>query len=451
MKCPYPWLVLAGTIVMLSIGMPAIGFAGQDISYQSPQIVFSDSDPASMSMPPEPSGEITLDIALNAAIHRHPSLSASLAEIDARKGAARQAGALPNPVLFGEVEQFGGSGDYAGTDAISSRLGIAQAFSLGGKISKQVNEAQTALKIAELEHRANIVAIIAQVEQRFLQVHTLQEQLRIQSEQLDIMERTHDVVSKKVKSGDASPLDIPRSQVELSTARIEIQRTRKAHKSARYALAESWGSLFPLFSSVSAQYEYADTLSEQELTQTLEQSPAWQLLAGQVTLADAAHKLARANAAPDIELGGGYQRFTETNDHAFFVELSIPIPVFDRNQGGVAEAAALRQKAGQDRNAGFLALRNQLQAAWRDVVAARQSVFSVDQQVYPAAQQSYESIRKAYQAGAVDIIGLLDAQRTWVETRALRLEMLNDLETGMIEIRRLTGERVRTIIERKNP
>lgn len=445
MKYIYTWLALVGSIVFVTSGMSADGIAKHDGFDQPPKVILGGTDETARSKLAEPSGEITLDVALSAAIKRHSSLAASRSGVEACKGALLQAGVFPNPVLFGEAEEFGGSGDYAGTDAMASRVGIAQEFLLGGKISKQVKEAQAALRIAELEHLASVVEISAQVEQRFLNVHTLRERLHIQSEQLNIMEKTHDVVTKRVKSGDASPLDIARSQVELSTAFIEMQQTIKALETARYTLAASWGSSAPRSLSVSAHYEYADEPNEQELNKALEQSPAWQLLTAQIVQADAAYELARANAVPDIELGGGYQHFNETDDHAFFLELSIPIPVFDRNQGRVAETAALRQKAGQDRNAGFLALRNELQAAWRNVVAARQSLLSVDQKVYPAAQQSYESIRKAYQAGAVDIVGLLDAQRTWVETRTLRLEMLNELETGMIEIRRLTGERARTI------
>ena len=58
----------------------------------------------------------------------------------------------------------------------------------------------------------------------------------------------------------------------------------------------------------------------------------------------------------------------------------------------------------------------------------------------PAAQNAYESISKAYKAGEVNIFGLLDAQRTWVEIRKTRLGLLHELESSRIEIKRLTGE-----------
>ena len=58
----------------------------------------------------------------------------------------------------------------------------------------------------------------------------------------------------------------------------------------------------------------------------------------------------------------------------------------------------------------------------------------------PVAQSAYESINKAYKAGELDILSLLDAQRTWVETRRTHLALLQELESNRIEIERLAGK-----------
>ena len=70
----------------------------------------------------EPTGVITLDDALKAALEKHPGLAASRHEIKASEGAARQAGMLSNPSLSGEIEEFGGSRDYSGTDFMASKI-----------------------------------------------------------------------------------------------------------------------------------------------------------------------------------------------------------------------------------------------------------------------------------------------------------------------------------------
>ena len=440
MKYSILWVSLTMTLFAMEHANLRNSLAGPSAANLGPPQIVSRGQTAVKLPPTISANSITLDLAMDAAINSHPSLAATWYEIEAKQGAAQQAGLLPNPALFAEIEEIGGSGDFSGTDAMSSRIGISQEFPLGGKIGKRIRKAQAATRIADLEHQAKIVEVRTLVERRFFAVFTLQEQLKLQSEQLELIQKTHNVVVKRVKIGDTSPLDLARSQVELASARIEIEQTRKELESTRYELAESWGSKAPVFSTVSAQYQPAQNFTEQELQEALEQSPAWRLQEQQFAMANAALDLVRAQSVPDIELEGGVQHFNESNDHAFFLGVSIPLPLFDRNQGGIAEAKATASKAQYEREAGFLALHTELQEAWRKLISTRQAVQSLEKEVLPVAQNAHESISKAYNAGEIDIIGLLDAQRTWVETRRIRLDLLHKLENSRIEIKRLTGE-----------
>lgn len=407
-----------------------------EANLKQPQLVLPGQSSTEQT-PTEPSDVITLDWTLDAAVNYHPSLAATWYEIEARRGAARQAGLIPNPTLFGEIEELGGSGGFSGTDVMSSRIGISQEIPLGGKIGKSVREAETANRIAYLEHQVQIIDIKVLAERRFFEMFNLQEQLALHEEQLSLIQKGHDVVSKRVKIGDTSPMDLARSQVELASAKIELEQTRKKLDSARYALAESWGSKSPVFSTVSGQYQPAFSYTEKELQEALEHSPAWLLLEEKFSRADAALDLEKAQSTPNIELEGGIQNFNETNDHAFFLGLSIPLPVFDRNQGGVAEAKAMVLKAQHQKKAGFLALSSELKEAWRNLVSTQKAVQSLEMEVIPVAQNAYEAISKAYKAGEVDILALLDAQRIWIETRKTHLDLLQQQEYSRIEIKRL--------------
>jgi cobalt-zinc-cadmium efflux system outer membrane protein len=433
---------LAMTIFAAGYANPRISLAESPSEYlHQPQIVLRERSPAKQVLL-EPAASITLAWALDAAINHHPSLAASWYEIKARQGAAQQAGLLPNPTIFGEIEEIGGSGDFSGTGAMSSRIGISQELPLGGKIGKRVREALAATIIADLEHQAKIVEVRALVEKRFVEMFTLQEMLKLQSEQLELIQKTHDVVAKRVKIGDTSPMDLARSQVELASAKIEMEQTRQEFESARYALAESWGSGSPGFSTVSGQYQPQPGFSKQELEDALEQSPAWRLLKKQIERADATLDLERAQNIPNIELAGGIQNFNETNDHAFFLGISMPLPMFDRNQGGIAEAQATALKTQHQQKVGFLALHSELQRVWQNLVSTGQTVQALETEVLPAARNAYESISKAYKAGEVNILALLDAQKIWLESRKTHQIQLHNLEMSKIEIKQLIGEGV---------
>lgn len=437
MKHSFLWGFFAIVLVAVGSIYPQDSFA--DATSEGYKLPSMDSDDDARRPLPAPGDVITLDWALNAAISRHPSLRVAWYEIKARQGAAQQAGIFPNPELFGEIEEFGGSGEFSGTDAMAGRIGISQEFLLGGKIGKRVTEADVATKIAEIEHQVKIVETRALVEMRFFNVFTFQERLKLQSEDLSLIHKTHHVVTKRVETGDTSPMDLVRSQVALASAEIELEQTRKALEAARYALAELWGSHSPGFRSVLACYESDWHITEVKLNEALKKSPAWRLLEEHYALADAALDVALVQRIPDIELEGGIQRFNESNDHAYFLEARIPLPFFDRNQGGIAEAKAAKLKSQHERAAGILALRTELQEAWRRRVFTQQAFQSFENKVLPAAQNAYESIRKAYKAGEVELLALLDAQRTWVEARQALLDQRHDLENSRIELKRLIG------------
>ncbi|MEW6428898.1 MAG: TolC family protein [Thermodesulfobacteriota bacterium] len=389
-------------------------------------------------------GAITLDQAVDAVMDRNPSLAVTWQEIRARRAAARQAGLAPNPTLFGEMEEFGGSGEYAGTGSLTTRLGISQEIPLGGRIGKRVREAEASVTVADLEHRLRLAEIKALAETRFYETFTLQERLKLLVEQTGLVEKGHEVVSKRVRIGEAPPLDLTRSGIELASARIEAEQARRQLDSARFTLAETWGAKVPDFSSLAGDYRQHALLSDAEAALRLEQSPAALLLKAERDRSEAALETARTLAFADLELEGGLQRFRASDDHALFLGISIPLPLFDRNQGSIAEAEAATEKARQERSAGMLALHTELRETRQRLTATGQALQSLETTVLPATREAYDAVSKAYMAGEIDILALLDSQRTLVQARLSRLQLLHELETGAIAVARLLGDGLRT-------
>jgi cobalt-zinc-cadmium efflux system outer membrane protein len=444
MKFPIFWVFLLITLFMAEYAMPKSSFAAfPSAKLDQPQDTLTENTSAELTED-KTADPLTLEWVLDAAVKNYPSLKSTWHAIKARQGKAQQSGLPANPILFGEFEEFGGSGDYSGTDAMTSKIGISQEFQLGGKIKNRIRAAETAIRIADLEHQVEIIEVTYQVKKRFFEVFALQELLNLQEEQVKLIRQVHEVVTKRVKAGDTSSLDLPKSQVELAMAEVEVEQTRKKIKAAKYVLASSWGAQFPRFSKITAQYKPVPNYTEAELKEAIKQSPAWYLMEAQLSEANAALNLALSERFPDLELAGGIQHFNETDDHAFLLGINIPLPIFNRNQGGIAEARALARKAQYEREAGYLELFAQLQDAWQNLASSQKAVQSLESRVLPVAQSSYESINKAYKAGELDILSLLDAQRTWIETRRTHLDLLRELESSRIEIERLIGKGIVT-------
>ncbi|MDY7037887.1 MAG: TolC family protein [Thermodesulfobacteriota bacterium] len=392
----------------------------------------------------EPAGVITLDDALEAAFERYAGLAASRHEIKAREGAARQAGRLPNPSLSGEIEEFGGSGDYSGSDLMVSRIGISQEIPLGGQIGRRVQVAQIQADIASLQYAARTLTLRTEVRKRFLRVYMLQEKLKLEKESLKLDQALGEVVARRVATGEASPLDKTKIIVKLKSSEFKVERVKRELDTAKYLLASSWGQDAPEFSNVRADHlTLIELPGKRNLLELLENNPAYGILKKKVALSSASHELARAEGWMEIEIGGGIQHFRETDDHAFFLELSIPIPVFNRNRGRIEETRHLHKKSVKDHEAGLITFKTTLLEKAQKLLAAQEAFLTMQNTVIPAAQKAFAAVRKAYEAGEQGYLELLEAERTLINTRRERLVLFAELQELMVEVDGLTAETLR--------
>src|SRR3546814_5190371 len=92
-----------------------------------------------------------------------------------------------------------------------------------------------------------------------------------------------------------------------------------------------------------------------------------------MALRRAAIDLEKASTIPDVTIGAGIRRFAETDDDAFLVGLSIPIPVFGLNPGGIREATSALAQARENRRASEVAVRTALSRTYLALSASHRS------------------------------------------------------------------------------
>ena len=432
-------LAILGYLLFVS-GCATTSIGGGDHSDISslPREIFPSNNPEEFE---EPKEVITLADAVQAALRGDPGLAAVWYEVRAREGAEKQAGLPPNPTIFGEIGEFGGSGDLAGTDAMETSIGVSQEIPLGRKISRRKKVARADTDLARLDRVLAYLELRTAVRKRFLRVYVLQETLGLEERNLELVAAMHDAIVKRVRSGDIPPLDQAKASVALASARVAAERIKRDLAASRYALAAVWGSRTPAFTGVKADYSEIPQLPDDEgLFNALENSPAYRHLDMQVSREHAALGLAGAEAWPDLEVEGGVRKFRETSEHAFFLELSIPVPLFDRNQGSIQEARETLNKTLMEKEAGLLELRSRVIEIAKTLQAIRADYDANEQTILPAAEQTYEAVAKAYRAGEQDYLELLDAQRTLLDARRTHLELLTEYHDLKIDLDELIPE-----------
>jgi cobalt-zinc-cadmium efflux system outer membrane protein len=147
--------------------------------------------------------------------------------------------------------------------------------------------------------------------------------------------------------------------------------------------------------------------------------------------------LARANAWWDIAPQVQYQRIGQ--DHTFGVGLSIPLRVFDRNQGEIARTRAEVARADQVRDAMINQTRAEIETAFAAMLTEGEKVRRLGDQYLPRAQRARETVEFAYRRGGLSVLDLLDAQRTYRETAREHVRALGNYWSAVYQLEAAVG------------
>ena len=241
----------------------------------------------------------------------------------------------PNPELGIEVENFAGSGALRGFQSAEITIHLSQLIELAGKRQKRTRVAALERDLVAWDYEATRIEVLTQVTQAFVEVLSAQQRLRLNLELVRLAEQVLRTAAERVRAGKVSPVEETRAQVALSTSRIALERTQRELDAARARLVVTWGGRTPAFDSAEGTLEpIAAIPSAARLAERIAQNPDIARWATEMAQRQAALDLAGAQRIPDPTIQGGFRRFRETGDNAMVMQFSMPLPIFNRNQGG---------------------------------------------------------------------------------------------------------------------
>lgn len=388
----------------------------------------------------EPSGVLTLRQALALALMRNPELAGF--SWDVRSGEARelQAGLLPNPELGVEVENFAGAGDRTGFESAETTVSLSQLVELGGKRAKRARLAGLETSLSGWDYEAKRLEVFTNVTNSFLDVMAAQEQLALQEELLTVAEQVYNTVSERVKAGKVSPIEETRAGVALSTSRLQVEKARRDMRIARNDLAATWGGRAPVFEKAEGVfYTIVPVPAYEKLAGLASRNPGIARWSVEMEQREAALELERSMRIPDLTISGGIRQYGDTGDSAFVVGVSIPLPVFDRNQGGVLESRYKLAKAGEEKMASEVKVNTALADAYHTLATAYAEASKLKDDVMPQAQSVFDAVSEGYRQGKFHYLDVLDAERTFFEVKGQYIETLTAYNKAVAEVEMLIG------------
>ncbi|URN87626.1 MAG: TolC family protein [Pseudomonas protegens] len=377
---------------------------------------------------------LSLDSALARAFANNPELAAARWEIDIAQGARQQAGLIPNPVLSVDAED-------TRRDSRTTSVKLSQALELGGKRGARIDVASRGQELAalELERRRN--QLRADVLDAYYTALRAQERTQLAGRSLALAERGVAVAQGRVNAGKASPVEATRAQVQLAEVRLELNRGQMEQDNAYRRLAMVTGAATSDFAGVQEQpLALAALPAPAQLLGRLPETTELRLAEQELVQREASLGLEKAQRIPDLDVSVGSQYDASARERVNLVGLSMPLPLFNRNQGNVLSAARRADQARDLRNATELRLRTETRQALEQWNTARGEVQSFNQTILPAAQRAVDSATQGFEMGKFSFLDVLDAQRTLIGARTQYLAAVAQTTDAWVRIERIYGD-----------
>lgn len=414
-------------------------------TYQAPFAeVPTTGSPSTLSQ--KPSGVLSLRQALSLALAHNPKLAVFSWEV--RQGEARtlQAKLRPNPEVEIQFEDFGGSDQFKSSDALQTTLALSQLIELGGKRLKRTRLAAIERDLKAWDYEAARIDVFAEAARAFVEVLASQEQRALSQELSRLTEQVFKAISDRVEAGAASPVEATRAGVAVSISQIELARSQRALLAARKRLAATWGSSSAVFERVDGDlYALSPIPSLEPLEKRIGQNPDLARWLLEMEQRSAVLGVQLANRIPDVTLSGGIRRFNDTNDNALVAGFSIPLPVFNRNQGSIREAQYGLAKAREEQRSVEVLARDTLATAYEALSTSFVEATLLRDEVLPGARGAFDAITEGYRQGKFGYLEVLDAQQALFEARGRHLEALAAYHTAVADVERLIGESLETM------
>ena len=384
--------------------------------------------------------DLTLHDAVHLMLQNNPELASFSKEIRAREGIKIQAGKYKNPELAVESEDINAKTRPGNRAAQFTTIRFSQLIELGGKRSARINAASIGQELADRNYESKRLELIARVANVFTKVLAGQERLQLVEQSIQLAQKVVNSATKRVEAGKAPPIEETKAKVAFSTTSIELEQTRRDLVAAQKELSLLWGNPSPQFKKVLGNLESrVEIPSFEVLEQRIHENPIVLHSIKNIEQHKALLEIEKLRRIPDITVGAGVRQYTQGNPYetTALVNVSIPIPLFDLNQGNLQAANQRVGKAIDEQAATDLQLRSELIRAYEALSAAQNEIKVLHDEVLPGARSSFDIANKGYELGRFSFLEMLDAQRTLFQNQVLYIRALTNYHRLINEIERL--------------
>ena len=386
--------------------------------------------------------KLTLEQALSLAEDYLPLLRGGIARIEGAQAGITTSRAYPNPQVGAIAGQqtFRVPGNVSG---LSQFFTFSQPLELGPLRPARQQVAQLNRQSNEYLLAGTRISVLSSVRRAFYQVLRRRSEIDILTDNLRLVEELRKRIQVRVEVGEAGRLELVRADAELVAARSAANSARLQYISSLTQLRTSVGSTLDADLTVEGQLDPFIALPPLETLrqQALESHPGMAYLRSEIKRFEANVSYEVAQRRPQPQLVAEIER--PPDSPSYRVGISIPINLWNRREGPIAEAAAQVRAVSaqaQNRELEFVSGRESAYARYN---VATQQLAAFEQGLFVEATEAVRAAEVAYRLGERGILEVLDAQRV---LRTVRLDFLNaqyDRQAALIDLDELRARDLR--------
>jgi outer membrane protein, heavy metal efflux system len=378
---------------------------------------------------------LTLQQALDLARTKNPTLLSGQQHVTATKASEITAGLRQNPNFTISGADVSLPADNP-ANPYSYTANVSRLFERGQKRRWRLDIAHATTDVTQSQYKDTERQTIYQVKQSFTGMLVAKAALKISSDNLDSYRHTVDLSKARRDAGDISETDFERIDLQLAEFESDYDNAKLNLIQASDQLQLLLGVQKP-----TEAFDITGTLDPPPFTATLQQveqealtaRPDYQAALQSIRVADANVKLADADGTTDPTIGGEYERSATYNSAGF--QVSIPLRIFDRNQG---EKERTRYEA-QASHFTEIAARNQVindvDQAWTGYDTALAMAKRYNGHYLAEAGHVRDNLEYSYRHGGSTLLDYLDALRDY---RQINLDSLNADQQVWLSIHQLS-------------
>ena len=375
--------------------------------------------------------ETSLESAIDLAQSVSPNLAKAAADVEAARGKAVQAGLYPNPIAQGGATQAAGNESQY-------YFGLSQEIVTKHKLKLSQAAATRETYQAELMFVRTRFELLTAVRQTFFATLAAQRKVEVLTRLVEITRKSADAAKQLLAAGETSRADLLLFEIELEKSEVALQNTQSQLAAARKQLAAAIGIRNLKIEHLTGNLKDSpgDAFDQLLMDAYVPYNADVQIAEQEIERSRLLLRRAQVEPFPNVTVYGGFQyQVVPIHDQGLF-SASIPVPIWNRNQGNIASAHAHIIRATANVNQ----VQNQIAGRMAELIGryqvADQQVKRFEERIIPKAREGVTITQEAFAQGTFDSFRLLQSQRGLIDSN---LGYITALEMRWLAAAELAG------------